>query len=244
MQRHNVGGLQQRFQVSGHHKIRQALRYGIRIVHQDPHSQRLAAARHCTPDAAAADNSQRLALQAKDRPRFTKIPDAALHLRIGQRNFPRQTKHQRQRMVGYFLRTIIRDIADDDAAFGCRFQINRIDAHAVTDDNAALPQMRQHPARQRRILDKQRLRLGALYDHFILSAAMQPAHILADIRQRLPLRLNICVVAIGNDDGTIVTHTALLSMSRLKDPTVNAIRTAPVQPEPCSMRTLFPRSRP
>ncbi len=112
-----------------HLAVERGLAFEERVVAEDVHLHGDRALRHGLPDAAQADDAERLAgqLRALEQALF---PVAGLHVRVGRRNLPGQRVHERQRVLGRRERAGGGGV-DDENALGRRGgQVDVVDADA------------------------------------------------------------------------------------------------------------------
>ena len=172
--RDDIGLAQQFFEADQLDVVRQAFGAGVGIVGEDLHAQRVGFLCQRATDAANADDAEGLYLMAHHRHHLTDIPDPLFNLGIGLKDLARQAEHQCQGVIGDFVHAVIRDVADDDAPFGCCFQINGVDTDAITGHDPAVFEFADDPAAQGRVLDDQPFGIGALRDDFVFRPAFQP----------------------------------------------------------------------
>ena len=145
VQADHVGARQQFFERNKRHaQAGRPLRRGVKGPRQHFHADGLAQPGHLRGDAAGADQAERLAAQVDVVPRR---PAARLQL-VGLKPGPLgHRQHQTQGMLGDNRRRLAGQVADHDAQFLGRLQVDGVRADAADGDHFQARQSAEHFAR-------------------------------------------------------------------------------------------------
>ncbi|MPM29107.1 hypothetical protein SDC9_75646 [bioreactor metagenome] len=108
-----------------------------------------------------------------------------------------------------FLHAVVRHVADGYMVPRCRFEVDVVDAHAVTHDHFELRQSGEHPLRKRRVLVDDGFVALQVADQVVLGFALKQ-NVLKAVARADALFLNhqqVVAVADGND---FITQTLVL----------------------------------
>ena len=144
VQRQVVGGRVELRQVEQFHA--EIVRDGggdVRVVRHDAHLEGARAFHHFAPDAAQADDAERLAAQLVAH-EFFLFPLAAARGRVGLGNVPRHGQHHGERVLGHRDGVAARRVHHQHAGLGGGFEIDVVHADPRAPDHAQLGRLLQH----------------------------------------------------------------------------------------------------
>ena len=151
-------------------------------------------------DAAQADDADGEAGHTGDGSALGIIPDPVFNLGIGSANLAGYGHHQCQCLIGNLKGTVIGNVANGNVVTGGSFQINIVDAYAVTADKLKIRQSCKNLLGEAGILVTAGNRTLEVLDQFVFSSAL--AEFPGDARffKNSLFLVKISVIAIGNNN--------------------------------------------
>ena len=141
----------------------------VGVVRDHVQAERLGARDDRPRDVAQRHQPQRLAADGSHRAERAGPPAAVAHGRIEQRQLLRAGEQQEHRLVGHLGLAEVGEVRDHDAVVRGRGDVERVQPHAVADDELALRHRLDHAPRDLGGGDEDRVRVLHVRDQLVLA---------------------------------------------------------------------------
>ena len=147
-------------------------RLQVMVTGDDVAAQSVNALGKCASDPPEAEDAHGQGGKPLDGEGHGAVPGVFLRTAVHVNNLPDQCHHQCQRLIGHFVGSVIRDVADDNPALDrfCDFDV--VDTDTVANHHLEVRQIVHHSGGNGSVLVDEDIRILAIGDHIVFGPAL------------------------------------------------------------------------